>query len=73
METRRDTNMVTNDSIMPDLRERSCFGLPELQRDIPTNYILQNSIKHNTEPNQTILKGNNRRISVEFYAREIYS
>jgi len=45
--------------------------LPELKRNILTKYILQNIIKHNREPNQTVLKGNNRRMSVSIRAREI--
>jgi len=71
MKIRKNTNKMARVSVMPDSQKRRYHGLPELQRNILTKYILQNIIKHNTEPNQTILKGNNRRISVRIHVREI--
>jgi hypothetical protein len=64
METKKDTYKMARVSVMPDLQERRRYGVPELQRNIPTNHILQNSIEHNIEPNQTIPKGKYRRILV---------
>lgn len=52
-------------SLVSNLQKKWHYGLPQLQRNIPT--------KHNIELNQTILEENNRKILVRIYVREIYN
>lgn len=69
MVTRKNINKIARVSVMPDSQNRRNYDLPELQRNVLSKHILQNIIKNNTEPNQTVLKGNNR-ISGRIHARE---
>lgn len=44
METRENTKKMAHVSVVTDSQKSRHYDLPELQRNIPTKHILQNSI-----------------------------